>query len=111
TWLKLNRPPEEPPFQALVICPKSVMHVWQAEVERHATLLTIATFDPDRFVTAAWQGAGIDILVANYSQLRIQRDFFVKQTWTACILDEAQFIKNPQSQTARVARELKAEHR
>ena len=110
TWLKLNRPAEEP-FRCLVVCPKSVMHVWQQEVANHTSHLSIALFDSDRFSPAVWQASGIDILVANYSQLRIQRDFFLGQAWTVTILDEAQYIKNPTSQTARTARDLKADHR
>ena len=110
TWLKLSRPAEEP-FRCLVVCPKSVMHVWQQEVERHTSKLSIALFTPERFFSVAWQAAEIDILVANYSQLRIQKDFFKDIDWTVTILDEAQYIKNPTSQTSRVARELRSQHR
>ncbi|EDY82556.1 SNF2 family N-terminal domain protein [Verrucomicrobiia bacterium DG1235] len=110
TWLKLNRPAEEP-FACLVICPKSVMHVWHKEVEIHSSLLKISIFDPDTHTVAGWQLDGTDILVANYSQLRIRRDLFHKVKWTVTILDEAQYIKNPTSQTAKAARDLKSEHR
>ena len=110
TWLKLSRPAKEP-FHCLVVCPKSVMHVWKQEVEIHTTKLSIGLFDPDRVFNATWQAADIDILVANYSQLRIRKDFFLNQNWTVTILDEAQYIKNPISQTARAARNLKSEHR
>ncbi len=110
TWLKLHRPAEEP-FQCLVVCPKSVMHVWKQEVKRHTDLLTIATFDPSVVNTASWRAADIDILVANYSQLRINREFFLAQEWTVAALDEGQYIKNPQSQTAKTACSLKSEYR
>lgn len=112
TWLKLSQPAEESEnFRCLVVCPKSVMHVWEQEVKIHSSKLSIAIFDPERFYVAAFQAAGIDILVANYSQLRIHRDFFLKQSWTVSILDEAQYIKNPTSQTAKTARELNSKHR
>lgn len=110
TWLKLHRPPEEP-FQAVVICPKSVMHVWKKEVERHSDLLSIGIFDPARDHPTSWQAANIDILVANYSQLRINQRFFHEIEWTVALLDEGQYIKNPQSQTAKAACALKSEHR
>ncbi len=111
TWLKLNRPADEPPFSCLVVCPKSVMHVWHKEVELHSSVLKIAIFDPDVHHAATWQLDGADILVANYSQLRIRKDVFHSVKWTVTILDEAQYIKNPTSQTAKAARDLKAEHR
>lgn len=111
TWLKLNRPADEPPFSCLVVCPKSVMHVWHKEVEIHSSILKIAIFDPDIHHAATWQLDGADILVANYSQLRIRKDLFHQVKWTVTILDEAQYIKNPTSQTTKAARELKSEHR
>ncbi|MBC2606991.1 DEAD/DEAH box helicase [Pelagicoccus albus] len=110
TWLKLNRPADEP-FACLVVCPKSVMHVWQKEVEIHSSLLKISIFDSEVHTAAGWQLDGSDILVANYSQMRIRKDIFHNINWTVTILDEAQYIKNPSSQTAKVARELKSEHR
>lgn len=110
TWLKLHRPPEEN-FQVLVVCPKSVMHVWKKEVERHTELLSIAVYDPALVHSVAWKASEIDILVANYSQLRINRSFFLEQEWTVAALDEGQYIKNPQSQTAKTACALKSEYR
>ncbi len=110
TWLKLHRPADEP-FRCLVICPKSVMHVWMQEVERHSQILTITAFDPSRMTSAQWAESGSDLLVANYSQLRINRNFFTQLKWTAAILDEGQYIKNPQSQTAKTAYALQSEYR
>lgn len=111
TWLKLNQPAGEPPFTCLVVCPKSVMHVWHREVETHSSLLKIVLFDPDVHSPATWQLDGADILVANYSQLRSRRSLFHQITWTVTILDEAQYIKNPSSQTAKAARDLKSRYR
>ncbi len=111
-WLKLNAAKEgEERFQCLVVCPKSVVHVWREEVARHSNLLSIAIFDPEYINTTTWKVAEIDILVANYSQLRIQKGFFTGIDWNVAILDEGQYIKNPSSQTAKTARELKAKHR
>lgn len=110
TWLK-HRQPEDEPFQCLVVCPKSVMHVWRDEVARHSHLLEIALYDSNTVNKTIWQSAGIDILVANYSQLRIRRDFFESIDWTVSVLDEGQYIKNPQSQTAKSALALNATHR
>lgn len=110
TWLKLHRPAEEP-FKCIVICPKSVMHVWMQEVNQHSQLLTISAFDPSRMTAVDWTENGTDILVANYSQLRINRGFFTQIKWTVAALDEGQYIKNPQSQTARTAYALQSEYR
>ncbi|MCH6256018.1 DEAD/DEAH box helicase [Puniceicoccaceae bacterium K14] len=110
TWLK-HRVPRDETFQCLVVCPKSVMHVWKKEVENHSGILKIATYQAGEISSASWPHLGIDILVANYSQLRINGSFFSSIDWDACILDEGQYIKNPQSQTARAAFSLKAKHK
>ncbi len=110
TWLKLHRSAEEP-FKCLVVCPKSVMHVWMQEVNRHSQLLTISAFDPSRMTAPNWTENGTDLLVANYSQLRINRSFFTQIPWTIAVLDEGQYIKNPQSQTAKTAYALQSEYR
>src|SRR6185295_15825294 len=52
-----------------------------------------------------------DLHVINYSQLRLMSEKLVATRWLAVILDEGQYIKNPNSQTAQVARALRAEHR
>ncbi len=106
SWLKLTRNEEEP-FKCLVICPKSVVHVWIQETRKHADLLSIQSFDPNEGATTA----ETDIVVANYSQLRINHPYFLGRAWTTAILDEGQNIKNPQSKTAKTARSLDSEYR
>jgi SNF2 family DNA or RNA helicase len=49
--------------------------------------------------------------VLNYTQLRSLGESLTPVSWLALILDEGQYIKNPSSQTAQVARALRAEHR
>jgi SNF2 family DNA or RNA helicase len=52
-----------------------------------------------------------DLHVVNYTQLRLLGENLVDVRWLALILDEGQYIKNPNSQTAQIARALRAEHR
>jgi hypothetical protein len=96
---------------SLVVCPKSVMDNWRAEAGR---------FLPDLRVEL-WRGADAsafdsaleasEMMVLNYSQLRTLEKEVQRVNWHAVILDEGQYIKNPDSQTAQAARALKAEHR
>ena len=51
------------------------------------------------------------LLVVNYAQLRLNTAWFHRHNWDAVILDEAQFIKNPTSQTAAIARAIPAAQR
>ena len=100
------------PFRALVVCPKSVTHGWLVESARftpsvNATAFNPALADPDTQLASLKP----HLLVANYSQLRINSEWFRTQKWDAVILDEGQFIKNPGSQVASVARALLSRHR
>ena len=96
---------------SLVVCPKSVMDNWHAEAARFTPGLRVRSWSAselDHFV------AGLDtadLHVLNYSQLRLVGESLAPVRWLVVILDEGQYIKNPSSQTAQVARALRAEHR
>jgi SNF2 family DNA or RNA helicase len=55
--------------------------------------------------------ADADLVVVNYSQLRALSPQIAQHPWQAVILDEGQYIKNPDSQTAQAARALRADYR
>ena len=99
------------PLPSLVVCPKSVMDNWRAEAERFYPTLRVRVWrgEPVEELTAARESA--DLLVLNYSQLRALSPAISRLTWRVAILDEAQCVKNPDSQTAVAARALTAEHR
>lgn len=93
----------------LVVCPKSVVDVWLAEVPKATPDLRIRALEdtaappPDLHET--------DILCINYAQLRGCADWLQPVKWQAVVLDEGQHIKNPDSLAARTARSLQADHR
>ena len=95
----------------LVVCPTSLLENWRREALEFTPELRVATLSgPDRF--ARWTGPdGIDLLLTSYALLRRDAEFHRTQEYAAAILDEAHFIKNPDSQTARAAFALKARHR
>ncbi|MCL4786583.1 MAG: DEAD/DEAH box helicase, partial [Verrucomicrobia bacterium] len=102
-------PAATPP--SLVVCPKSVMDNWRAEAERFYPGLRVRLWrgEPAEELPAARESA--DLIVLNYAQLRSLSPDVASVQWQAAILDEAQYIKNPDSQTAQAARALKADHR
>ncbi len=103
-----TQPGAAAPLRVLVVCPKSVTHGWLAEAARFAPGLSIAAFRPEP-AAADWENA--QVVVANYTQLRLQAARFRAEPWEVVILDEGQFIKNPGSQVAVTARSLRARHR
>jgi superfamily II DNA or RNA helicase len=89
--------------RTLVVCPRSVIHNWTREAERFRPDLSVALFHgPGRELTDA------DLTLTTYATLRADLEVLSAVSWDAVVLDEAQAIKNPDSQAARAAFSLQA---
>jgi hypothetical protein len=116
-WLRAEAQPngssngQAPIPPSLVVCPKSVMDNWHAEAARFTSGLRVKVWPASDLAAFADRLTEADLHVLNYSQLRSLGESLVAVKWLGLILDEGQYIKNPSSQTAQVARALKAEHR
>jgi superfamily II DNA or RNA helicase len=114
TWLAWVRDqPEASKQPSLVVCPKSVVENWRSEAARflpglRVHLLARGALKPEAVEKAR---AGSDLIVTNYTQLRLLEKSLCTAPWNAVILDEAQAIKNPDSQTTKAAWALKCAHR
>jgi len=87
------------------------MDNWNAEALRFTPGFRVKVW-PARELDNLLQGlTEADLHVLNYSQLRTLGESLAPVRWHVVILDEGQYIKNPSSQTAQVARSLRAEHR
>ena len=96
---------------SLVVCPKSVMDNWRTESARFFPGLTVQTWSRDASGTIGHDGVLPSLLIIHYQQLRQHEALLQNQSWLAVILDEAQYIKNPTSQTTKIACTLRADHR
>ena len=96
---------------SLVIAPTSLMGNWRREANRFAPKLKVLVLHgPDRrshFNRITEQ----DIVLTTYPLLRRDKKQLLEQVFHYIILDEAQAIKNPKSQTAQVVYQLQASHR
>lgn len=91
---------------ALVVAPTSVLKNWELEANRFTPSLSVCLYHgPNRRLTDA------DITLTSYALLRLDLEALQARSWSYVVLDEAQAIKNPQSQTARAAVALRARHR
>jgi hypothetical protein len=96
---------------SLVVCPKSVMDNWKAESARFAAGLRVKAWGAGELADLPQNLDSADLHVLNYSQLRSLGEILAPVRWLALILDEGQYIKNPSSQTAQIARTLRADFR
>ncbi|WBB98147.1 MULTISPECIES: SNF2-related protein [unclassified Solwaraspora] len=95
----------------LVVAPASVIHNWVAEAARFTPDLTVRAVTQTsarRGVALAEAATGADIVVTSYTLLRLEFDDYQALDWAGLILDEAQFVKNHQSQSHRCAKQLTA---
>ncbi len=102
---------EEGPAPSLIVCPTSVLSVWKQEVEKWAPSLSVLVWHgPDRMENARLL-AKSDLVVTSYAILRRDIDELSKVSFRYAILDEAQYIKNWTTATAKSAKKLDAQHR
>jgi hypothetical protein len=95
----------------LVVCPKSVMDNWHAEAAQFTPGLRVKLWPSGKLDALGDHLGEADLHVLNYAQLRLLGESLAPVRWLAVILDEGQYIKNPNSQTAQVARALQTGHR
>lgn len=96
---------------SLIVAPTSVVFNWLNEIARFAPSLRVFNqtgVDRDRTTK---NYANYDIILTSYGTLRSDIIFLKDVQFTYVILDESQYIKNPQSQTAKAVKLLKAKHR
>ncbi|MCB9666465.1 MAG: DEAD/DEAH box helicase [Alphaproteobacteria bacterium] len=97
----------ETPGPHLVVAPTSVLRNWAREAARFAPGLDVCVYHgPDRKLRT-----DADLVLTSYALLRLDRAALARRTWSYLVLDEAQAIKNPDSQTAKSASALQARHR
>jgi len=93
--------------RTLVVAPTSVLHGWLREIERFRPSLRVSLYHgPGRVLDAQ-----ADVSVTSYAILRQDAEALARIRWSCVVLDEAQMIKNPDSQVARSAMGLDAEAR
>jgi hypothetical protein len=91
---------------ALVVCPASVLFNWAAEIARFRPDLTVSTYHgPNRSLDDA------NVTLTTYAIMRMDVELLATRSWDTVVLDEAQIIKNPDSQVARAAYQLPARFR
>jgi SNF2 family DNA or RNA helicase len=100
--------PEQPPV--LVVAPTSVVYNWQAEINRFTPELAVKVISGIREERQAQLAnlEGIDVIITSYALLRRDIGDYQKQKLSCLLLDEAQYIKNPNSLTAKAAKQIPA---
>ncbi len=90
--------------RTLVVSPTSLLHNWSDEIARFRPDLRVQIFHG--------RGRAIEpeanVTLTTYALLRLDREVLGRESWETLILDESQAIKNPESQVAQAAYQLRA---
>jgi superfamily II DNA or RNA helicase len=93
--------------RTLVVTPTSALQNWIDEIQRFRPGLSICRYHgPGRALDEA-----ADVTLTTWAVLRLDAERLAAERWGTAVLDEAQAIKNPDSQVARAAYELRANFR
>lgn len=94
----------------LVVAPTSLLYNWQLEVEKFAptlkTLLIVGNKQERKKLFEEMEN--FDLIITSYPLLQRDVEEYLNYHFSYCILDEAQYIKNPHSQRAKAVKMLRA---
>lgn len=99
------------PKTSLVVVPRSLVHNWIEEAARFTPQLRVLDYTGLDRGGLRKQFPEYDLIITTYGTLRRDIVKLKNYHFDYCILDEAQAIKNPQSQAAKACRLVQAQHR
>lgn len=97
---------ERPVF---IVAPTSVINTWVKEAGKFSPHLRVRSITQTHTRRQEKLGdivADADIVVTSYTLLRLEQQDYLEHQWSAVLLDEAQQLKNHQSKTYAVVRQL-----
>jgi superfamily II DNA or RNA helicase len=92
----------------LIVCPASVVPVWRREVARFYPGWPVEVLKAGHDFTQERKPC---LWLASYTQLRRHKAILDKVEFGYAVLDEAQFIKNPEAKATQACLRLRARHR
>ncbi|MGC8893851.1 MAG: SNF2-related protein [candidate division WOR-3 bacterium] len=91
---------------ALVVCPASLLHNWEREINRFAPSLSCQIYHgQDRRIRR-----DSSLVITTYGMVR-EDENIRKKRWSIVIVDEAQNIKNPQAQQTKMLKSIRSDFR
>lgn len=95
----------------LIVAPTSLLFNWQREIERFLPGFSVYRHEgKDRLKSGVTWGGNV-LILTSYALLRLDVALFTSFSYHMIILDEAQTIKNPDSQIAEICTRLQADSR
>jgi SNF2 family DNA or RNA helicase len=93
---------------SLIVCPASVVPVWREEIAKFFPNLAVDVLKTGHDFTHRSDSV---LWLASYTQLRKHRSFLPNVEFGYAVLDEGQFIKNPDAKITQTCFAVRAQHR
>jgi superfamily II DNA or RNA helicase len=98
--------------RSMVVAPSSLLTNWEREARRFLPGVRVLVMEgAKRHERLVREFAEAELVITSYPLLRRDMDWYRGEPFEAVVLDEAQHIKNPDSQNAQAAYQLRAKRR
>ncbi len=102
---------EQKKLSVLLVVPVTTMFNWEIEIKKFTPELSFTRHAGAKRNKDENELFRSDILLVSYQTLRIDIEFFKSVNFDYIILDEAQYVKNPNSQVFKAVKVLNSKHR
>lgn len=89
--------------RTLVVAPTSVLYGWEKQLENFRPALSVSRYHG----ASRRLDSSVDVVLTTYAILRLDIEALSAIEWDTIVLDESQTIKNPESQVAQAAYQLR----
>ena len=96
---------------SLVIAPTSVGFNWIEELNKFAPTLKVHNLQTDDRITLIDKAGKFDVIICSYGLLQHNNELLTGKPWETIVLDEAQAIKNANTQRWKTVMKLKGKNR
>ncbi|MBQ6220337.1 MAG: DEAD/DEAH box helicase [Methanosphaera sp.] len=94
--------------KVLIVAPTSLLTNWQQEIEKFTPDLTSYIFHGTK---RKFPKTEYEIYLTSYGIIRRDEEKFKKRKWFMMVVDEAQNIKNPNTQQTKAIKKIKSKHK